>query len=272
VRDKSFFVDIFLPMRVEQTIRLDNRVTPKAPGGPGPQADRLDYGALNETLSAASPEDRIRWALEIFPDQVVLTSSFGIQSAVLLHMATRIKPDIPVVMIDTGYLFPETYRFVDQLTDQLSLNLWVFRPRMSPIWQETRYGKLWEGGKPGIEKYNYINKVEPMQRAVQELNVKGWIAGLRRGQSESRKELQILGLQDGVCKVYPILEWSNKDVHQYLKKHDLPYHPLWEEGYVSVGDTHTTRKWEAGMTEEETRFHGIKRECGLHESAVDFSI
>ncbi len=259
-------------MHVEQTIRLDNRVPPQAPEGPGPSPERLDYPALNKMLSVATPPDRIRWALDFFPGQVVLTSSFGIQSAVLLHMATGIKPDIPVVMIDTGYLFPETYRFVDQLTERLKLNLWVFRPRMSPIWQETRYGKLWEGGKPGLEKYNYLNKVEPMQRAVQELNIKGWIAGLRRGQSESRKELDILGLQDGVCKIHPIIEWSNKEVHEYLKAYDLPYHPLWEAGYVSVGDIHTTRKLEPGMTEEETRFHGLKRECGLHESVVDFSI
>lgn len=259
-------------MQVEQTIRLDNRVPPQAPEGPGLQPENLDYSALNQELNLAEPAERIRWALRTFPDQVVLTSSFGIQSAVLLHMATSIKPDIPVVMIDTGYLFPETYRFVDELTDRLSLNLWVFRPRMSPIWQETRYGKLWEGGKPGLEKYNYINKVEPMQRAVRELNIKGWIAGLRRGQSESRKELHVLSLQDGVCKIHPILDWSNKDVHAYLKAHDLPYHPLWEQGYVSVGDTHTTRKLEPGMTEEETRFYGLKRECGLHEPVVDFSI
>ena len=82
---------------------------------------------------------------------------------------TRIRPDIPVILIDTGYLFPETYRFIDQLTDQLKLNLQVFRAEQSPARQEARYGKLWEQGVEGIEKYNQINKVEPMNRALETL-------------------------------------------------------------------------------------------------------
>ncbi|MEM6823421.1 MAG: phosphoadenylyl-sulfate reductase, partial [Verrucomicrobiota bacterium] len=127
-------------------------------------------------------------------------------------------------------------------------------------------------GLAGIEKYNYINKVEPMKRAIEELDVKAWIAGLRREQSESRKQLEIVSIQDDVVKIHPIAEWSNKDVHYYLKEHELPYHPLWEQGYLSVGDIHTTVKWEEGMTEEETRFFGLKRECGLHESGTDYSI
>ncbi|MEO0452604.1 MAG: phosphoadenylyl-sulfate reductase [Verrucomicrobiota bacterium] len=261
-------------MKVEQTIRLDNRTLPEAASGPGPRPDRLDFAELNAELRDAQPIERVRWAMRTYPDQTILTSSFGIQSAVLLHMVTRVKPDVPVVMIDTGYLFPETYQFVDELTDRLNLNLWVFRPRMSSAWQETRYGKLWEGGKPGIEKYNYLNKIEPMQRALQELNAKAWITGLRKDQSDSRQHIETLGLQDGVCKIHPIHDWSNRDVHYYLKEHDLPYHPLWEQGYVSVGDVQTTRKLEAGMDEQDTRFYGLKRECGIHEAStnVDFSI
>jgi len=259
-------------VNVEQTIRFDNRPAPRRTPHAASHADRLDFAELNARLNPASPQDRIRWALHTFPDQTILSSSFGIQSAVLLHMVTRIKPDLPVVLIDTGYLFPETYRFIDELTDRLHLNLWVFRPRMSPLWQESRYGKLWEGGKPGIEKYNYINKVEPMQRAIQELNARAWITGLRRHQADTRSHIETVGLQDNTIKIHPIFDWDNKTVHHYLKEHHLPYHPLWEEGYVSVGDIHTTRKLEDGMTEEETRFFGLKRECGLHEKAVDYSI
>jgi phosphoadenosine phosphosulfate reductase len=232
----------------------------------------FDYAAANQQLASSTPQERVQWALKTFGAGLVTTSSFGIQSAVTLHLATRIQPEIPVIMIDTGYLFPETYGFIDELTERLNLNLQIFRPRMSAAWQEHRYGKLWEQDVAGIEKYNHINKVEPMQRALEEMHVTGWVAGLRREQSDSRKNLDVLALQNGVVKIHPILEWSNKEVHQYLKEYDLPYHPLWEQGYVSVGDVHTTQKWEEGMSEEETRFFGMKRECGLHEATPNYSI
>lgn len=97
-----------------------------------------------------------------------------------LHLVNQIRPDIPVILTDTGYLFPETYRFIDELTDKLKLNLKVYRATESAAWQEARYGKLWEQGVEGIEKYNDINKVEPMNRALKELNAQTWFAGLRR--------------------------------------------------------------------------------------------
>jgi phosphoadenosine phosphosulfate reductase len=235
-------------------------------------ADSLDLTACNDLLKNRLPQDRIVWALETFRNQIFVSSSFGIQSAVTLHLATQAWPEIPIVLVDTGYLFPETYRFIDELTERLRLNLRVYHPDISSAWQEARYGKLWEQGLAGIEKYNLINKVDPMRLAVRELKAKGWIAGLRREQSSNRKQLDFLARQGGVYKIHPILDWSNRDIHTYLKTHNLPYHPLWEEGYVSVGDVHTTRKLEAGMTEEETRFFGLKRECGLHESKTDYSI
>lgn len=220
---------------------------------------------INRWLEGQSAEQRVGWALEHLPDVQVLSSSFGIQAAVSLHLVSRQRPDIPVILTDTGYLFPETYQFIDSLTEQLQLNLQVFRAETSPAWQEARYGKLWEQGVAGIERYNQLNKVEPMTRALQSLGAQSWFAGLRREQSGSRAQLPVLAIQRGVFKLLPIIDWDNKQVWQYLKQHGLSYHPLWEQGYLSVGDTHTTRKWEPGMNEEDTRFFGLKRECGLHE-------
>src|ERR1700677_1068187 len=220
-----------------------------------------EVSANLETLPA---EERVRWALERFRPGIMLSTSFGVQSAVLLHMVTQQWPEIPVVMVDTHYLFPETYRFADQLTERLKLNLKVYRAQVSAAWLEARHGKLWEHGVEGIERYNQINKVEPMQRAIRDLGVRGWITGLRRQQAKSRKAVSVLQKQGELVKIQPIIDWTDKMVYDYLKKYDLPYHPLWEQGYVSVGDTHTTRPLTANMTEEETRFHGLKRECGLH--------
>lgn len=225
--------------------------------------------SINADLEKMTAQQRVTWSLENLPQVQVLSSSFGIQAAVLLHMLTEQKPDIPVVLVDTGYLFPETYQFIDQLTERLKLNLQIYSNKMSPAWQEARFGNLWENGVEGIEQYNRMNKVEPMQRAMAELNASTWYSGLRRSQSSTRNSLPVLDRVKDRFKVLPIIDWSNKDVHYYLKENDLPYHPLWDKGYVSVGDVHTSRPLEAGMTEEETRFFGLKRECGLHESNVD---
>lgn len=220
---------------------------------------------INRHLESLDAEGRIAWALEHLPGEQVVTSSFGIQSAVMLHLMTRHQPDIPVILTDTGYLFPETYRFIDELTEQLGLNVQIFRATHSPAWQEARYGKLWEQGLEGLERYNALNKVEPLNAALTALKASTWYAGLRREQSSSRARLPVLSVQRGLFKCLPIVDWSNKQVHYYLEAHGLRYHPLWDEGYLSVGDTHTTRKWTPGMSEEETRFFGLKRECGLHE-------
>ena len=216
-------------------------------------------------LEHASATERVRWAAAQFGAKLILTTSFGIQSAVMLHLVTRIVPDIPVVFIDTGYLFPETYRFARELSQRLGLNLRKYRATMSAAEQEALYGKLWEQGLEGLQRYNQINKVEPMDRAVRELGAQAWLVGLRREQASTRSNLRVVQVQNLITKIHPILDWSNRDVHAYLKEHDLPYHPLWEQGYVSVGDWHSTSKLEPGMSEEQTRFHGLKRECGLHE-------
>ena len=220
---------------------------------------------LNIKLEAMNAQQRVAWSLDNLPAGFMVSSSFGAQSAVMLHLLTQQYPDIPVVLTDTGYLFPETYQFIDELTEKLNLNLKVYRSPVSPGWQEARYGKLWEKGIEGIEQYNQMNKVIPMQRAMEELDTKTWFAGLRRSQSDSRENLKVIQKLKKQLKVFPIMDWSNKDVHYYLKEHDLPYHPLWEKGYVSIGDWHTTRSLEEGMSEQDTRFFGLKRECGLHE-------
>jgi phosphoadenosine phosphosulfate reductase len=225
----------------------------------------VEAAAAVRSLSDATASERITWALGRYRQSLVLSTSFGAQSAVMLHLATRIVPDIPVVFIDTGYLFPETYLFADLLTQRLRLNLKVYRAVESPAWMEARHGKLWEKGAEGLVAYNQIVKVEPMQRALGELGALGWLAGLRRSQSSTREGLPVVATQEGRAKILPIVDWTDRDIHQYLKENDLPYHPLWEKGYVSIGDVQTTRPLTADMSPEDTRFFGIKRECGLHD-------
>ena len=229
-------------------------------------ADEPEYLAeINAGLERLNAEERVEWALRQLPGRHLMSSSFGIQAALMLHLVTRLREDIPVVLVDTGHLFPETYQFIDDLVNRLGLNLQVYRAATSPGWQEARYGRLWEQGLEGLERYNQINKVEPMQRALRELEAGTWFAGLRREQADTRARLPVLQNKGGRWKVHPVIDWTNRDVYRYLRRHGLPYHPLWEEGYVSVGDVHSTRPLAAGMREQDTRFNGLKRECGLHE-------
>jgi len=233
---------------------------------PGQSWNSSQLVAVNPCLERMSAPERVQWSFDYLPWQQVLTSSFGAQSAVMLHMLSRFKRKIPVILIDTGYLFPETYRFIDQMVARLDLELKVYRPVMSPVWQENRFGKLWEEGAEGIRRYNRMNKVEPMEKALKELNVGTWFSGLRRSQSDTRSQISVLQRHGRAVKVHPIADWSNRDVHRYLKQHELPYHPLWDKGYVSIGDTHTSQPLSAEMDEEDTRFFGLLRECGLHEA------
>jgi len=219
---------------------------------------------VNARLEDADAAERVRWALEHLPGAHALSSSFGAQAAVSLHLVTRLAPSVPVILVDTGYLFPETYRFIDELAVRLELNLKVYQPSVSPAWLEARHGRLWEQGLEGIERYNELRKSEPKQRALGELGVGTWFAGLRRDQSRSRRRIRPVEFRDGRWKVHPILDWTDRQVFDYLRRHDLPYHPLWHDGYVSIGDWHTTRSLAEAGDAEATRFFGLKRECGLH--------
>ncbi len=237
-----------------------------------PEPAFTDAGHLNSWNSRFAQLDaagRVRCALEHLPGNHVLSSSFGAQAAVSLHLLTRELPEIPVILLDTGYLFPETYSFVDELADRLQLNLKVYSSPMSPAWQEAKYGERWNQGIEGIDQYNQDNKVEPMNRALEELEAGTWFSGLRRSQSASRENTPFVQYTGSHFKVCPIADWTDKDVFNYLRAHDLPYHPLWHKGYVSIGDVHTTRSLAEVDDESETRFFGLKRECGLHDT--DFS-
>ncbi len=230
-----------------------------------PQLENLN--ALNRHFAdtkAKAPEI-VHWSAETFGRGLVMSTSFGIQSAVMLHLVTRVVPNIPVIWVDTGYLPAETYRFADELTKRLHLNLQVYQSSLSPARMEALHGKLWEQHDvESLNHYDKIRKVEPLQRALQELEATAWLAGLRNNQTDHRKTLDFVNIQSGIYKVLPILRWNSRDIYQYLTANDLPYHPLFDQGYVTVGDWHSSRPLMAGEDERDTRFHGLKQECGLH--------
>ena len=228
--------------------------------------DSLDLEVLNQRFDQAEATELIEWGAQTFGDGLIMSTSFGIQSAVMLGLVTGVIPDVPVIWIDTGYLPAETYRFADKLTKRLNLNLKVYQSPMTPARMEAIHGKLWDKGTvEAFNRYDQIRKVEPMQRALKELKTTAWLTGLRSQQTDHRKTLDRITMQEGRYKLLPILHWTSRDINMYLKEHDLPYHPYFKEGYVSVGDWHSSRPLVSEDSNgRATRFNGLKQECGIH--------
>lgn len=224
----------------------------------------LDLQAINLELRDASAEDVILWAAQRYGERLVVSTSFGATAAVMLHLVARVAPETKVVCVDTGYLFPETYRFAVDLEQRFGLAMHWATPAISSARQEALYGNRWEQGDEGVAEYLRINKVEPLEKLLNELGTVAWLAGLRANQTEHRASLPRVGMQNGRVKLHPILQWSEEDVDAYMERHDLPYHPLYAEGYRSIGDTHSTLPTTADMDPRDGRLLGKKKECGLH--------
>jgi phosphoadenosine phosphosulfate reductase len=228
---------------------------------------------LSLELASLKTPERFARLFEIYGARAVATTSFGLQAAVTLHLIHHHAPKMPVVFIDTGYLFPETYQYIEQLLEKWPVDLRTYTPLMTAARQEVIYGKLWEQGKEGNEKYALINKIEPMNRALKDLAADVWISGLRRSQSSTRVHRPFAEQQNKTLKVYPILDWPDAQVNSYMAMHQIPPHPL-SSSYVTMGDWHSTAAAEQGVEAEATRYNGEKYECGLHEQSnqSDFQI
>ena len=230
-----------------------------------------ELSALLEPLKA---HERILQLKEIYRSRVVASSSFGLQASVMLHLISKHAPEIPIIFVDTGYCFPETYQFAHSFIEDWELDIRVFNPAITAARQKALYGNLWEQGEEGNKKYALLNKVEPMNRALSEIGGDVWLSGLRRSQSSTRVERAFAEKQKATMKVYPILDWADAQLEAYYQEHDLPRHPLEEQGFLTMGDWHSTRKPNAGETAEDTRFGGTKYECGLHQDSgqIDYQI
>ncbi len=255
-----------VPAQIKRKDSLAVQPEPAAQPIEASQSERATLDPMRDDTIDKPASELVQWAAEEFGDGLMMSTSFGIQSAVMLHLVTQVVPDIPVVWVDTGYLPLETYRFADELTQRLNLNLKVYQSPLSPARMEAQYGQLWaQEDLAALNKYDQIRKVEPMQRALRDLKATAWLAGLRQQQTDYRRGLNRVVQQEGITKIHPILGWNARDLYQYLTAHDLPYHPFFDQGYVTVGDWHSSRPLTAEDTDERsTRFHGLKQECGLH--------
>jgi phosphoadenosine phosphosulfate reductase len=220
----------------------------------------MNLDETNLSLEKSSPTEIIRWCVDRFGEDCAISSSFGAESACLLHLASSVKPDIKVVFVNSGFLFDETLRFKDEMVKRLKLNLVEFAPVIPHADFLKQYGKLYEKDP---DLCCEINKVEPMRRAI--AGLKAWMSGVRANQTAYRAGLKVVELKpNGLYKVSPILGWDSKAIYQYLKEHALPLHPLWEKGYTSIGCEPCTAVPGDPADPRSGRWKGQnKNECGI---------
>jgi phosphoadenosine phosphosulfate reductase len=205
-----------------------------------------------------SAEELLSWAYAEFGERMCLTCSWQRQSSVLVHMIAELGLDVPIVELDTLVLFPETYETRDRLVRRYGLELRSFRPIDAP-------DRLWETDP---DRCCSLRKVEPLERALADYDA--WITGIRREQSPSRAEAQKVEWSEryGVWKIQPLVDWDAKRVQAYLHVNEVPYNPLHDRGYPSIGCIPCTRAVTSGEDERAGRWSGsAKLECGIHVNA-----
>ena len=222
---------------------------------------------FNEELINLSSLEMIEWGLQKFENNLAFTTSFGIQSSVLLHLiqSSSLKNKVKILWIDTGYLPKETYLYASTLINKLSLNITILQSEISPAHMEAIYGKLWESNRlEDIDKYHQIRKVDPLDKALRKYSIDCWGSGVRAQQTTNRGKMKFIELIRDTLSLRPLLGWSQKDIFYYMKEKNLPQHPLFMKGYSTVGDWHSSSAESSNAKGRTTRFGGIKQECGLH--------
>lgn len=225
-----------------------------------------ELALLNTRFEGADPATIIEWAAGHFMPRFAATSSFQTQSVALLHLISVTRPDIPVIFLDTGYHFAETLAYRDDLAARFGLTIRTIGAAISRADVIRQHGDALYRRDPDL--CCYIHKVEPMQRALHDLDA--WLTGIRRDQTANRAAAQpVEMLPDGRIKVNPLVAWTRKDLWAYIHRHDLPSHPLFSQGYLSVGCAPCTAPVAEGGDERSGRWAGNgKTECGLHTEAL----
>ncbi len=233
---------------------------------PGPMFDAEALAQQSAALEGKPPQEIVAWALDQYGPRAGISTAFGVEGCALIDMAVKLDPRIPVFTVDTDFLFPETYDLMKRLTDRYGITITSFKGKVSKEDQERVHGvALWERDS---DQCCALRKVEPTQRAVQGLDA--WFAGLRRDQGPSRAGIAILERYDHadgtpLVKVNPLANWTRNDTWKYVLANDVPYSPLLDQGYKSIGCWPCTRAVGAGDDERAGRWAGSgKAECGIH--------
>lgn len=232
----------------------------------------LTPGSLPELNAPLDPPDIVQWAAATFAGRLIMTSSFGIESMCSIHLAISAQPQIKILFINTGYLFPETLAFMEQMRNRFNLNVLEFHSQNNPITWLTIHNEPDPAHRNNVDACCAANKNEVIDRAMRQLAPAAWLRGIRADQSAQRSAMDIVqwSARHQCYAISPILRWDKRQIHAYMKAHDLPYHPLWEKGYTSLGCNPLTCTQPLSLdapTDDSRsgRWPGLaKKECGIH--------
>lgn len=233
--------------------------------------DDLEIGEIAVQLDDQEPQDVISWGLETFGDQVAVVTALQADGMAILDMAYRIKPDVRVMTVDTGMLPEATYRFLEQVRDRYPEARWeILRPDPTEVdVMIRRHGpELFRTSVPLRLVCCHIRKVRPLVRALE--HVDAWFTGLRRDQWASRAAIRKVELDHdhgGIVKINPLADWNEDEVWDYIRANDVPYNPLYDLGYTSIGCAPCTRPIEPGEDHRAGRWWwevNAPKECGIH--------
>ncbi len=228
-----------------------------------------DIQKLLLRFHSAYPDDIIQWAYQEHGAKLVMGTGFGPSGICLIHRIHYLGLDIPIFYLDTDQLFPETYELCKQLQERFKLNIIQLKPELSLQEQASKYGdKLWEKNP---DQCCYIRKVKPLQDFLSDKSA--WITGIRRDQSAARKDTEIFEIDpvNEVLKVNPLAHWTADKIWDYIKLYKLPYNPLHDRGYPSIGCIPCTSPVKVGEHNRDGRWKSTsKSECGIHLPSQEF--
>ena len=219
--------------------------------------------AAAQQLRNASAEDILHWAVERFGDKLTMATAFGAEGVCILHLLAKIGPKVRVFNLDTGYQFPETLELRERIKDRYGIEVEFVRPELSVAEYEARHAGPLYVYQP--DQCCHDRKIVPLRRTL--LGYDAWVSAIRRDQTEHRAAAGVVqwDAKFGLHKVNPLLTWTRKEVWAFIHKHDVPYNPLHDRNYPSIGCWPCTRAVAAGEDERAGRWAGAaKKECGLH--------
>jgi phosphoadenosine phosphosulfate reductase len=227
-------------------------------------AASVDLAAVNRGLSEAKPWDILRWAVEAYFPKLTMATAFGPEGCLILHMLSEIEPRVRVFNLDTGYQFEETLRLRDQIAERYGIEVEMVRPEATAAQYEAANAGPVYSTDP--DRCCRDRKLGPLRGAV--AGYDAWISAIRADQSEHRAKADVVGwdAKFGLVKVNPLLRWTKRDVWAFIVTHKIPYNPLHDQGYPSIGCWPCTKPVTAGEQDERAgRWAGqAKTECGLH--------
>lgn len=223
--------------------------------------ERVDQ--VQDPAELWSPQQVVQWGFATFGDKIEMATGFGAEGMVLLDIALRVRPGLRVFTTDTGFLFPETHDLKSRVESRYGIRIEELRSKLTPEKQTRIYGaELW---KRDADQCCNLRKVEPLRTKLATL--RAWITAIRREQTAVRATASKIEWDEkfGLIKLNPIADWTHKQVWDYITRHDVPYNPLHDRGYPSIGCTHCTRSIQPGEDLRAGRWAGLdKTECGLH--------